>query len=67
LAGAGFDVLGVLLQQALVDVGLDVDAQADPGFALDESDQAAQLGRVLDFVLIDTMDKKLSRCLPACC
>jgi hypothetical protein len=57
LPRSGFDVLGVLLQQPLVNVGLDVHPQPDPGFALDEGDQAPQLGRVLDLVLIDTMDK----------
>ena len=51
LARAALGVLGVLLQQAFVDFALDVDIQADPGFAVDQVDQAAQLGRVLDLVL----------------
>jgi hypothetical protein len=41
--------------------------QPDPGLALDEGDQAAQLGRILNLVLTDTMDKKASYCLPAWC
>ena len=51
LARARLDVLGVLLQQAFVDFALDVDVEADPRFAVDQLDQALQLGRVLDFVL----------------
>jgi hypothetical protein len=51
LARAAFHVFGVLLQQALVDGPLHVHAQAGPGFFVDELDQAAQLGRVLDLIL----------------
>lgn len=45
-------MLGVLLQQPLLDVGLDVDAQPHPGLAINEGDQPAQLGRVLDLILM---------------
>ena len=51
LPRAGLDVLGVLLQQPFVDLGLDVDAGAAPVFAVDERHQPPQLGRVLDLVL----------------
>ena len=51
LARARLDVLGVLFQQPLVDLALDVHVQADPGLAVDQLQQAAQLGRVLDAVL----------------
>jgi hypothetical protein len=51
LPRARLDVLGVLFQEPLVDGGLDVDAQADPGLAVNQIDQPAQLGRVLDAVL----------------
>jgi hypothetical protein len=34
-----------------VNLAFDVDVQAGPGFAVDEVDEAAQLGGVLDFVL----------------
>ena len=51
LPGAGFHVLGVPGQQAFVDVALHVDRQGEPGLAVDQADQAFELGRVLDFVL----------------
>ena len=51
LARAGFDVLGVLFQQPFVDVGLDVHIEAVPVFAVDEADEALELGRVLNAVL----------------
>ena len=51
LPGAGFGVLGVLLQQAFVDLAFDVHLQPDPGLAVDQLHQALQLGRVLDAVL----------------
>ena len=51
LARARFHVLGVLFQQALVNGALDVHTHACPGFAVDEVDEAPQLGGVLDLVL----------------
>ena len=51
LAGAAFHILGVLLQEALVDGPLDVHIQAQPGLAVDQLHQAAQLGRRLDLAL----------------
>ena len=38
LAGAALGVLGVLLQQALVGVALDVDIEREPALAVDEVD-----------------------------
>src|SRR5690606_10527153 len=50
--GAGLDVLGVALEQALVGVALDVDPDHPPRLAVDEvADQPAELGRVADLVL----------------
>jgi len=54
LAGAGLRVLRVLFEQPLVDLALDVDV--DPGLVLDEVDEAAELGGVLDAVLRLTED-----------
>ena len=52
LAGPGLGVLGVLFEEAFVDVALDVGAQRAPGFLIDEiDDEAAQVGGVLDLVL----------------
>jgi hypothetical protein len=52
LAGAGFGILRVLFEQALVDVALDVGAERAPRFLIDEiDDEAAQVGGVLDLVL----------------
>jgi hypothetical protein len=51
LAGAGLDVLGILLQQPLVDRAFHVDVEPDPRLAVDQLDEATQLGRVLDAVL----------------
>ena len=51
LARAALGILGVLFQQAFVDLALGVDVQPDPGLAVDQGDQALQLGRVLDLVL----------------
>lgn len=51
LAGAGFHVLRVAGQQALVDIALHVDRQAEPDLAVDEANEALQFGRVLDLVL----------------
>ena len=52
LAGAGLGVLGVLLQQPLVGIALDVGAHHRPVFLVDQiHHQAAQLGRVLELVL----------------
>jgi len=45
LSRPALDVLGVLLQKALVDGPLDIHIQAQPGLAVDQFHQAAQLGR----------------------
>jgi hypothetical protein len=51
LAGTGLDVLGVLLQQTFVDVGLDINVQPDPHFPIDEVDETTQFGRLLNLIL----------------
>jgi len=52
LARAALHVLGVLLQEALVGVALDIGGEAGPLFLVDQvHDEAAELGRVLDLVL----------------
>ncbi len=51
LAGAGLHLLGVTLKQALVDRAFDVDAMLKPALAVDQADQALELGGVLNFVL----------------
>src|SRR5688500_18302836 len=51
LARTGLCVLGVFLQEALVYLAFDVNIEAGPRLTVDEVNQAAQLGRVLDFVL----------------
>ena len=59
-------VLGVLLQQALVDVALDVGAQRRPVLLVDQiDDQPPQLGRVLDLVLRLAEDER--RACPSRC
>ena len=51
LPGPALGVLGVLLEQALVDLALDVHVEPVPHLGVDEADEAVQLGRVLDLVL----------------
>ena len=51
LAGAALHVLGVLLQQAFVNLALHVEAQARPVFAVDKGQQVLEAGRVLNLVL----------------
>jgi len=52
LAGPALGVLGVLLQQPLVGVALDVGVEGCPPLAVDQvGDEALQLGRILDLVL----------------
>ena len=51
LAGARLGVLGVLLQQPLVDVALDVGAQRDPIGVVHHVDEAVELRRILNLVL----------------
>ena len=52
LPGAGLDVLGVALQQRLVGVALDVGAEGQPVFAVDQLlDEPGQHGRFLNLVL----------------
>jgi len=43
--------LGRSSQQALVDFALHIDVEADPGLAVDQVNQAAQLSRILDPIL----------------
>ena len=66
LAGAGLDVLGVLLEQPLVGVALDVGVERQPRLAVDQvDDQAAQLGGILDPVLRLAEDDAEHARLPA--
>jgi hypothetical protein len=51
LTGAGFGVLGVLLQQALVDIALHVGLHHHPLLPVDHVDDLEEHGRVLDLVL----------------
>ncbi|EEF93388.1 hypothetical protein CATMIT_01984, partial [Catenibacterium mitsuokai DSM 15897] len=51
LAGAALGVFGVLLQQTLVHIALDVDLEAEPVLRVDHLHQARELGRVVDLVL----------------
>ena len=52
LAGAGFNVFCVLLEESFVDVTFDVGVENGPGFFVDEvGDEAFEFGGVLDFVL----------------
>lgn len=52
LAGAAFDVFGVLLEQTFVGIAFDVGAETGPFLLIDEIDnQAPELGGILDFVL----------------
>jgi hypothetical protein len=52
LACAAFDIFGVLLEETFVGVTFHVGGEAGPLLLVDEiNDEAAELGRVLDFVL----------------
>jgi len=51
LSCAALHILGVLLQEALVDGPLDIHIQAQLGLAVDQLHQAAQLGWRLDLAL----------------
>ena len=51
LARAAFHLPGVALQQALVNRTLDVDVDAHPGLAVDQADEALQLGGIVDLAL----------------
>ena len=51
LTSSGFGVLGVLFEDALVDVALGVGAERDPLGVIDHLDESAKLGGVLDLVL----------------
>ena len=52
LTCAAFDVGGVLFEETLVGVALEIGVEGGPGFLVDEiGDEAAELGRVLDLVL----------------
>jgi hypothetical protein len=39
LARAGLGILGILFEQAFVDLAFDIDIQPDPGFAVDQFDE----------------------------
>ena len=45
------DLLRIAFEQALVDRAFDVDAEPEPGLAVDQPDETPELGRVLDLVL----------------
>src|SRR5690606_11344818 len=52
LPGAGPDLGGIALQQALIDLPFDVDALPDPrAFAVDQTDHALELGRIGKLIL----------------
>jgi len=60
-----FGILGVLFQQALVNLALHVNVQPDPGFAVNQLNQALQLGGVLNAVLrLAEDDRDQPRALP---
>ena len=50
LTGAAFDILGVLLQQALVDFTLDVGGHRHPVFLVDHLHDTVEDGGIIDFV-----------------
>ena len=50
LPGAAFDVLRVFLQQAFVDLALDIGGHGNPVFPVDHLDDAVQDGGVVDLV-----------------
>lgn len=63
---AAFDVLGVLLQEALVDGPLDIHIQAQPGLAVDQLHQGRSLAG--DWILLwdfRNMTPSMSRSLPS--
>ena len=51
MAGAGFDVAGVLFEEPLVNLGLDVEREPEPGLLVDHGDEPGELGGVLDLGL----------------
>ena len=51
LPGTRLDLLRVALEQALIDRAFDVDAEPEPGLAVDQPDETPQPRRVLDLVL----------------
>ena len=51
LPSARLDLLGVAFEEALIDRAFDIDAEPEPGLAVDEADKTPELGRVLDLVL----------------
>ena len=65
LPGAALRVLGVFLQQALVDVTLHIGIQAAPGFIVDELNDAFEFGGVLNLVLGFSEDYAQRAALPA--
>ncbi len=60
-------ILGVLLQQPLVNLAFDVDVQPDPRLPVDQLHQPFQLGGVLDLVLrLAEDDRDQPRAQPQC-
>jgi hypothetical protein len=51
LPGARLHLLRIAFEQPLINRAFDIDAEAEPGFAVDQSDKPPQLRRVLDLVL----------------
>ena len=51
LPGTGLDLLGIAFEQALIDRAFDVDAEPEPGLAVDQPYEPPQFRRVLDLVL----------------
>ena len=51
LPGTRLDLLRIAFEQALIDRAFDIDAEPEPGLAVDETDEPPELRRVLDLVL----------------
>ena len=51
LPSTRLDLLRVAFEKALIDRAFDIDAEPEPGLAVDKADKTPQLGRVLDPVL----------------
>ena len=51
LPGAAFDIFGVFLQKAFINLALDVRAHDGPLLFVDHIDQLEELGRILNLVL----------------
>jgi hypothetical protein len=64
LARARLYILRVAREQTFVDRALHVDGQAEPGFAVDQADEPAEPGGILDFVLRLEEDRADDSTLP---